>query len=317
MSAATDGVTVLVPVYRSDATLGPLVERVAAVFMAQHSPFEVVLVDDGSPSPTWDRCFDLSRKWPYVRSIRLTRNFGQHNALLAGLRVARYPVTVTLDDDLQHSPEEIPRLLAALDEGADVVYGTPADLPHGMWRNLASRAVKVAMSQSRDADIARSVSAFRAFRTELREAFAAFAGPHVSLDVLLSWAVPRFAAVIVPHQPRAQGRSGYTFGKLVRHTVNMLVGFSTWPLRLASIIGLGSTLLGLGMLAWVLTAYVIADRRVPGFAFLASTVIMFSGATLFALGIMGEYLARIYTAVLRWPTYTIRQDTGAYSDGSR
>jgi undecaprenyl-phosphate 4-deoxy-4-formamido-L-arabinose transferase len=171
------------------------------------------------------------------------------------------------------------------------------------------------MSSAADAKTARSISAFRAFRTDLRDAFWAFNAAHVSLDVLLSWATTRFTAVEVRHDERAEGRSGYTLRRLVRHTLNMLTGFSTWPLRLASLIGFGFTLFGIIVLGYVLVAYVTEGRQVPGFAFLASMTAIFSGATLFALGIIGEYLARMYVTVIQRPPYAVAEDIGGEDDG--
>lgn len=304
------GVSVVVPVFNSDETLPPLVERLEAVLDARGEPYEVLLVDDGSGDITWERCRGLAASSRRVRAIRLSRNFGQHNALLAGVRAARHRTTITLDDDLQHPPEEIPRLLALLDAGADVVYGTPADLPHGLLRNLSSKVTKIAMAQAADARIARSVSAFRAFRTELRASFAAFHAPYVSLDVLLSWGTTRFATVAVRHDPRTVGTSSYTLRKLVRHALNMLTGFSVWPLRLASITGFLFTLVGIGVLVDVLVTVVVAGRAVPGFAFLASITAIFSGATLFAIGVIGEYLARIFLTVTTQPPYLVRTVVG-------
>ena len=139
--------------------------------------------------------------------LDMMRNYGQHNALLAGIRHARGEVIVTMDDDLQHPPEEIPKLLAPIAKGYDVVYGSPLEEQHGVCRDLASRLTKLALSSVLGATTARHVSAFRAFRTELREAFATFDGPFVSIDVLLSWATTRFSFVDVAHRARSIGDS--------------------------------------------------------------------------------------------------------------
>jgi glycosyltransferase involved in cell wall biosynthesis len=136
-----------------------------------------------------------------------------------------------LDDDLQNPPEEIPRLLAKLNEGNDVVYGTPQQEQHGLWRDLASRITKIALQKSMGVDTARNVSAFRVFRTQVREAFFDYRSSFVSIDVLLTWGTTRFAAVKVQHAERTVGQSNYTFGKLVTHALNMMTGFSTWPLQ--------------------------------------------------------------------------------------
>ena len=148
-----------------------------------------------------------------------------------------------MDDDLQHQPEEIPRLLARLDEGFDVVYATPEREPHGFWRAIASRITRFALRSAASPEVARNVSAFRGFRTEVREAFAGYHAPFVSIDVLLTWATSRFGAVKVAFKPRWSGSSSYTFAKLVRHALDMMTGFSTAPLQLASLIGFTCTVL--------------------------------------------------------------------------
>ena len=232
------------------------------------------------------------------------RNYGQHNALLAGIRAARGESIVTLDDDLQHPPEEIPKLLAALVEGTDVVYGTPRRLPHSVSRNFASWVTKLALQKAMGAATARQVSAFRCFRARLRDAFADYRSPFVSIDVMLTWATTRFVAVPVEHRPREIGASQYTVRRLARHALTMLTGFSTVPLRLASLIGFSFTLVGFVVLGFVITRYLI-QGSVPGFPFLASIIAIFAGAQLFALGIMGEYLARMHVRLMDQPSYTI------------
>jgi len=235
------------------------------------------------------------------------RNYGQHNALLAGIRLARCPIIVTVDDDLQHPPQEIPKLLEKLDEGFDVVYGAPETAQHGLWRNLASQITKMALSSVINVKIARKVSAFRAFRTSLRDAFADYRGAHPSIDVLLSWGTNRFSSVSVRHQSREKGRSNYTFAKLVTHAINMITGFSTLPLRVASILGFTFTIFGLFVLLFVLIRYLIWGSPVAGFPFLASTIAIFSGVQLFAIGTIGEYLARMYIRLMDRPSYVIRE----------
>jgi undecaprenyl-phosphate 4-deoxy-4-formamido-L-arabinose transferase len=239
----------------------------------------------------------------------MSRNYGQHNALLSGIRAARYGVIVTLDDDLQNPPEEIAKLIARLDETTDVVYGTPQEEQHGFLRDQGSRITKLALQSAMGAETARNVSAFRAFRTRLREAFATYRGPYVSIDVLLTWGTTRFSHVQVRHEPRMLGASNYTFRKLITHAFNMMTGFSTLPLQIASVIGFLFTLFGLVILVYVLVSFVTNGSVVPGFAFLASIIAIFSGAQLFALGIIGEYLARMHFRTMDRPTYLISQQT--------
>jgi undecaprenyl-phosphate 4-deoxy-4-formamido-L-arabinose transferase len=246
-----------------------------------------------------------------IRGIRMSRNYGQHNALLCGIRAARHEITVTLDDDLQNPPEEIGKLIARLGDDVDVVYGTPEHEQHGFLRDQSSRITKLALQSAMSAETARNVSAFRAFRTRIRDAFASYRGPYVSIDVLLTWGTTRFSHVQVRHEPRLVGQSSYTIRKLVTHALNMMTGFSTLPLQIASLIGFVFTLFGFAILLIVLISYVAnGGSTVPGFAFLASIIAIFSGAQLFALGIIGEYLARMHFRTMDRPTYLVQQVTG-------
>ncbi len=300
----------MVPVHGAGEDLAELVGRVAPVLGgAPERRWEVILVNDGSPESCWNRIEDLARRHAGVRGINLMRNYGQHNALLCGLRAALYETTVTMDDDLQHPPEEIPRLLSLREEGWDVVYGTPAKQRQPFWRKLASMLIRVALAGAIGTERARTVSAFRAVRTECRRAFADFRGPFVSLDVLLSWATDRVTQVEVRHEARKSGTSGYGFWKLASHAADMMTGFSAWPLRLASVVGFGFTLFGLGVLAYVIIRFLMAGGSVPGFPFLASIIAIFSGAQLFALGIIGEYLARMHFRSMERPVYVVRGTT--------
>lgn len=309
-------VSVVVPCYRSEGSLSLLVERLASVLPQIAERFEVILVNDSSPDATWEMITHLVEKYPWVRGMDLMRNFGQHNALLCGVRAARYDLIVTMDDDLQHPPEELPRLLAALDAGIDVVYGTPATQQHGFLRDLASRITKVALQGAMGAETATKVNAWRAVRRSVVRAFDGYQNSFVSIDVLLTWGTNRFASVTVRHDPRLIGESNYTVAKLIRHALNMVTGFSTLPLQLASVVGFAFTLFGLGVLAYVLGRYFVEGSSVAGFPFLASVIAIFSGAQLFALGIIGEYLARMHTRSMNRPTYVLRTEATRVADGS-
>jgi len=304
-------ISVVVPVYNSEGSLEKLVDRLDQVFHSHALAAEIILVDDASRDGSWECIQQLSERYPFVRGIHLMRNYGQHNALLCGIRAARNDVVVTIDDDLQNPPEEIPALLKLLDGNNDVVYGTPRAEQHGLWRDTASRITKIALQSTMGAKTARNVSAFRALRTKLRDAFADYHGSFVSIDVLLTWGTTRFVAVPVRHDPRPYGTSNYTMRKLVTHALNMMTGFSVLPLQVASMVGFVLTLFGLCILAYVLIRYFVEGGSVAGFPFLASLISIFSGAQMFALGIMGEYLARMHFRSMEKPAYTVRETTGS------
>lgn len=306
INLSPSGLSVVVPVYGSAEILPELIQRLESVLNRIASSYELILVNDGSPDQSWDVICQLAKRHSWIHPIDLMRNYGQHNALLCGIRDARHDVVVTLDDDLQHPPEEIPKLLAVLAQGFDVVYGTPVQEEHGFLRDLASLTTKLALQNVMGAKIARQVSAFRVFRTEVANAFGHYEGSFVSIDVLLTWGTNRFAATPVIHEPRKHGASGYTFRKLITHAMNMMTGFTTLPLQLASLVGFAFTFFGFCVLGYVIIRYFTHGDPVPGFPFLASIVALFSGAQLFALGIIGEYLARMHFRSLQKPPYVVR-----------
>jgi undecaprenyl-phosphate 4-deoxy-4-formamido-L-arabinose transferase len=297
-------ISVVTPVYNGEASIAELCRRLEEVLPRISTQYEIILVNDGSRDRSWETISELSSRSPMVRGLNLMRNYGQHNALLCGIRAAKYEVIVTMDDDLQHPPEEIPRLLARLEEGFDVVYGAPKAEQNGLLRAIASHITRLALRTTVGAEVAKNVSAFRLFRTQLRNAFVSYQSPFVSIDVLLTWATTRFGAATVPFQKRYSGSSNYTFIKLVRFAVDMMTGFSAAPLQLASLIGFGFMLFGIAVFFYVLVHYCL-EGSVPGFPFLASIIAIFSGAQLFALGVIGEYLARMHFRTMNRPVYVV------------
>jgi len=304
-----NNISVIIPVYNSSLILDKLVQRLGAELPKLCDEFEVILINDGSLDNSWQVITELQTQYPWTIGINLMRNYGQHNALLCGIRLAQYEYTITIDDDLQHPPEEIGKLISKLDEGYDVVYGYPEQEQHGVWRDLASQITKFALQRTTEVETARRVSAFRAFQTKIRRAFETYRNPFVSVDVLLSWGTNRFTAVPVQHHVRTHGESNYTFRKLVIHAVNMITGFSTFPLQFASWLGFAFAIFGGIVLLYVIGRFIIQGGSVPGFPFLASTIAIFAGVQLFALGIIGEYLARMHFRLMDRPSYVIRDKT--------
>jgi glycosyltransferase involved in cell wall biosynthesis len=298
--------SIVVPVYNGALSLRQLTAELTDVLPTLADEYEIIFVEDDGKDNSWEVLHEVVQDFPYVRAFKHMRNYGQHNALLYGVREARYEIVVTMDDDLQHPPKELSKLLNKLQEGYDVVYGTPQKERHGLLRDMASQITKLALQSAMGVDVARNVSAFRMFRTQLREAFAGYESPVVNIDVLLTWGTTRFAAITVPHAPRQFGVSNYTLRKLIVHALNMMTGFSTLPLQLASMTGFVLTIFGVLILLYVF-GRLLFESSVPGFPFLASIIAIFSGAQLFALGIIGEYLARMHVRIMGRPTSMIRE----------
>jgi len=306
------GISIVVPVFNSCQTIPDLVERVTAAADGLRRPYEIILVNDGSADESWDAIQEQARKSPAVRGVNLMRNYGQHNALLCGIRRARFDVTVTLDDDLQNPPEEMARLVEELDQGFDVVYGVPRRSRHSLGHVIAGKLLRLMLWGALGARTTRISSSFRAFRTRLRRAFDHSRSPLVVIDIYLTWGTSRFGAVTVHHEERAEGPPGYSLRKRFAQALDIITGFSTLPLKIASVAGFCFTLFGVGVLIYVLAVFVYyRGETVPGFAFLASTIAIFSGAQLFALGIMGEYMSRMFHRLMDRPAYAVRDSTQA------
>jgi Glycosyltransferases involved in cell wall biogenesis len=302
-------ISVVVPVFNGSSSLLELVSRLQPVLHDLCENYEVILINDGSEDGSWETITRLTAEHVWMHGIDLMRNYGQHNALLCGIRAAKHEIVVTLDDDLQHPPEEIPKLVEKLAEGYDVVYGTPDKKQHGAWRNLVSLVTRWTMRSTLGAKVPNDFSAFRAFRTQTRDAFEQYNSPFVSIDVLLTWASTHFVSVKVRHDARQFGASTYTFRKLASYVPLMITGYSALPLRFASLAGFGFTIFGFFVLVYVLGRYFILGGSLPGFPFLASIISIFSGVQLFALGVIGEYLAQMHFRTMDRPIYTIRSTT--------
>ena len=194
--------SIVVPVYRGEMLVEPLVAELSKCLPSFTPNYEIILVNDGSPDNSWQVIERLAREYQHIKGVRLMRNYGQHTATLCGVRAAQYEVVVTMDQDLQHRPEDIPLLLAKLNDGYDVVYGAPIKLQQGVISNLLTDTIKRVLSSAMNVPSVKNISAFRAFRTKLRDAFSNFQSPTLTLDVLLSWGTTRFTSVPV------RGRSG-------------------------------------------------------------------------------------------------------------
>ena len=309
-----DGITAVVPVFNSESSLKELVERLEPVLVACAPAHEIVLVDDGSSDGSWRAVRTLAQSNPAVRPIRLARNYGQHSALLVGVRAARYSTIVTLDDDLQDLPEDIPLLTAALTEGVDVVYGMGRYETRNLWRALATRITKRALRRLVRRRPFDDFSGFRAFRTQLREAFATHEGPFVVLDVLLTWGTESFDSVAVTRGRRREGRSTYRLTDLGRHSFNMVVGFNARPLQFFIFIGAGLVSVGSVVLSYTLIHHAFLGGPILGAAFLASAIAMSAGVQLVGIGILGEYAVRILSRLSGTPAYVIAEEPNAVED---
>lgn len=293
-------VSVVVPVFNGEPSLRELTLMLGQVLPHVSTNYEVILVNDASPDRSWEIITELAKEFTWLRGIDLIRNYGQHNALLAGIRAATGDMIVTMDDDLQHPPEEIPALVRKLDE-CDLVYGIPQVKRHSFGRVIASRLMKLALTALGEPSPLRR-SSYRAFRTCLRDAFSEYSSPFVSIDVLLDRAAPKIGAVTVQHSARSNGSSNYSIGKLTSLAFNIITGTSILPLQFAVLIGFGAAPLCLALL-------IAGQVQTPTREVFWGILVLLVGIQWLALWIVGEYLGRMHLNGLGRPPYLVRRKT--------
>jgi glycosyltransferase involved in cell wall biosynthesis len=301
--------SIIVPVYNSAATLPLLLERLVGTLDKMTDAYEVILVDDGSRDESWKMLQSLRARFGNrMVAIQLMRNYGQHNTLMCGLGVARGEYVVTMDDDLQNPPEEIPKLLNHIkDHDLDLVYGCPSARSHAAWRNLGSRIVWHFYRTVFRNPV--TPTPFRIMRLQLARSVMFYDLNFTYLDGLLAWCTSRIDGVEVEHHPRAQGNSGYSLGKLLSLALNLYTNFSLIPLQIVSGLGVATAASGFLVGIYYLYQFFASSIAVPGFASTIIAVLILGGAQLLALGVIGEYLGRLHLNVNRKPQYVVRHFT--------
>ncbi|MBV8091918.1 MAG: glycosyltransferase family 2 protein, partial [Acetobacteraceae bacterium] len=300
------GLSVVIPVYKGAATIAKLVDALSELEPA--GGMEIILVNDGSPDNSAAICRDLVDKAIVpLLYIEHARNYGEHNAVMTGLRHARGRFVITMDDDLQNPPEEVIRLYDhARCNDWDVVYTRYAQKRHAAWRNLASRGANWAADWLLDKPAGLYLSSFRCMSALIVEAVTRYRGPYPYVDGLIMQATQRIDSIEVQHFPRAEGRSNYTFRRLLRLWLNLVTCFSLAPLRLTVLMGLGLALLG-AVGAVVTIAEALLTRDTPsGWASTMTVILLISGVQSVMLGIIGEYVGRTFLSANGKPQGTVR-----------
>ncbi len=314
--SAISKLTVLVPVYNSEATLGRLVDVVVETLGSRYEQLEIVLVNDGSKDGSHREALAACRRHSeIVKYVRLARNFGEHNAVMCGLHHVTGDCVAIIDDDFQNPVIEISVLVDKLAEGYDVVYSYYAEKRHDWFRNLGSRFNGLVATMLLPVPRGLYLSSFKVMSSFLVGIVTDYQGPYPYLDGLILRSTDAIASVEVRHAERAEGRSGYTLRRLLHLWLNMFTGFSVHPLRIASLIGAVMALVGLLMAAFFVTSWmfggILSDRPIPpGWASLIVSITLFAGIQLLVLGVFGEYLGRSFLTQNRTPQFIVRETFG-------
>jgi polyisoprenyl-phosphate glycosyltransferase len=299
-------VSVVVPVYRSAECLADLVGQVSAALNAAGRSYEIILVNDGSPDDSWARIVDLAGRYPALTGVNLRRNFGQDNALMAGLARARGRVAVIMDDDLQHDPRDIPRLVAKVEEGCDVCYACFARKNQAWWKNAGSRLADLMANVVLGKPKAVYMSPFKAIRREVVDEIAKYEGPFPYVDGLIFRVTNSIAQVDAEHHRRLAGRSNYDLARSVAVWLKLATGFSPAPLRLAAYLGFFFAVIGLILAVYFLIQTLVGVGSPAGWASTTVAVLVLGGVQLACLGMVGEYLGRVFLHLNRRPQYVVK-----------
>ena len=304
------GLSVVIPCYKSEFFLNKNVSEIYLALQAmrgsQIASFEIILVVDGSPDNTISVAQELADSHPEIHLLHLTRNFGQHAAIFAGIQAAKLTWVLTLDDDGQHPADAISTLLEAITPDTDVVYGVSKVEEHTLVRNFFSRQAKYFTFKILNVENAKHLSAFRVFRKSLIDNVDLDHLTNGVVDVVLTWNTTRFATVEIEMKKRPSGQSNYNITALIKFAIQMITGYSTRPLRLVTLLGLGTFVVsGFGAIV-VLIEWALGNITVPGYTTLVFLILIMGSLQLFALGIIGEYLGRIHEKSMGKPLFTIR-----------
>ena len=306
-----DGIvySVVVPVFNEEANIEVLVSRVTPVLEKLGEPFEILFVDDGSSDRTPELLREQCAAHAHVRAVRFTRNFGQEAAVQAAYLYARGKWVLQMDGDLQNPPEEMPKLLAHRHDGWDIIYGVRKGRRDPLFRKVASHSMRWTMRRLLRIELPKDISTFRLMRGATAKMLAQFPERQKFLSALACWVGARHTTVDVAHAARNAGRTKYNLGKLVNHTFDLIVGFSSRPLRMIGLVGFLAGLVGFAFAGWAILEKLVWSTQM-GWSSIFAAVMGMGGMQLLALSLIGEYVARIFVQTQRRPIFIVSEQLG-------
>jgi glycosyltransferase involved in cell wall biosynthesis len=308
MNESKMGYSIVIPVYNSENTLDELFERSKTVFKSITENYEIIFVDDCSNDASWGKMKNLREKDKRVKIIQLLRNFGQHNATMCGFNFCKGNYVITMDDDLQHPPEEIPKLIGRINEGFLVVFGEYKIKKHSKFENFLSKIYQILMHRILKIPKDIYISSFGIYKSEVIENAIQIKSSYPFLPALICRSTPvnKIANVGVIHKERKVGKSGYNVFKMVKFSLNLLINYSALPLLLVGIVGFAVSILSIGYGAIVIVQKLLdPSYGVTGWNSLMVAISFLGGAILIAIGVMGEYLRRILAEISYEKQYVI------------
>lgn len=298
--------TVVIPVFNEEGNLRILHDRLNGVMQGLGDTYEIIFVDDGSTDNSFQVLSDIHGQDNHVRVVRLTRNFGQHPAVMAGFNTALGGTVITIDADLQNPPEEIPKLIGKLNEGYDIVFGVFLKRKHSAFRRAGSWFAKWVLSRVVPVETT-NLSGFRALRSCTIDQLKLLNEKSKFLDGLLCWMGYKVGTVEVTHDERYTGKTKYTQLKLMRLWLDMVISFSDFPLKFAMLLGAVFGIIGLMMAVAYFINYFIYGFTVPGFTTTIILITIFASVQLLCLGMVGEYIGRMNMQLKKRPEYIVRE----------
>jgi undecaprenyl-phosphate 4-deoxy-4-formamido-L-arabinose transferase len=300
--------SIVVPVYGSELILPALVEEIRGQLFDLYR-LELILVNDNSPDGSWRVACELAAGNQWIRAFNLRKNVGQHMAIFAGLREARGQIIVTMDDDLQHAPSDIPLLIDALSNDMDVCYGAFRSRNHAAWKIIGSKFNDLVATWLLHKPRGLYLSPFRALTRGVRDEVIKFSGPAIYLDGLILSSTSRITSVPVGHHARNEGTSGYSLRKSISLWLKMATSFSIAPLRLVSMAGLAASGVGFALAILIVIQKLLYPHVAVGWSSLIVSILIMGGVQLVALGAIGEYAGRILLNLTTPCQYSIREST--------